>query len=215
MDNRTLNIVIVEDDLEIGQHISCALNGSKDFKLLKWFKDGIDVISKIPETTDVVILDLGLPDGSGLDLIKPVKEKISNIKIVVFTIFEDDDKLISAIAQGANGYLLKDIPDELLLRELKSVCLGSVPISPKLALNIITHFTGEDVTGSPISKRENEVLGLISLGYTYKDIADELNISPNTVRRHTDNIYRKLEVNSKSEALIKAKRGGFLKPPLL
>ena len=170
-----------------------------------------------------------MPGMDGIECINRLREDLSDLKIVVLTVFEDENNIVRAIEAGANGYLLKDIEPSLLLAELTVMHLGGGPMSPSVASKIINRYRLNGIITSKkglepvlqnsnndsgfqnlISKRELEVLNLVSLGFVYTDISDELNISPHTVRRHIEKIYKKMNVNSRSEAIIKGRRFGLL-----
>ena len=207
----SLSLILVEDDNAVGSNVQSMFEANPDFTLLAWYQSAEQIEFDKLNNPDFVLLDLGLPGISGLELIRPFKQAAPKCKILIFTIFDDDDKVVQAIQLGADGYLLKDTPPDLMLNQLHSASLGGAPISAKLAQKLISRFqSGPTQIESPLTERESTVLSYIALGYKYKDIADELDVSPFTIRRHTENIYRKLEVNSKSEAIIKARRSGFL-----
>jgi two-component system NarL family response regulator len=228
-----ITVSLVEDHKKTAVELSNIINQSKDFMLLNWFSNGKDALLGIlKELPDIVIMDIGLPGMNGIECITHLKEKIPDLKIVVLTVFEDEDNILKAIEAGANGYLLKDIEASLLIAELHVMHLGGAPMSPAIAVKIIDQYKLDKVISSKkesdshfeknnsksfnselqimLSKREIEVLSLISLGYIYTDISDELDISSHTVRRHIENIYKKMNVNSKSQAIIKGRRLGLL-----
>lgn len=148
---------------------------------------------------------------NGEELIPLVHEKYPQIKLVVFTVFEDQARIVRLLRLGVNGYLLKDTADELLIAELKVILLGGAPLSPRVARKILDDERDDAHTqASPLSERETEILNLIALGMSYRAIADDLEISPNTVRVHIGNIYGKLATSSKVEALNRARQLGII-----
>ena len=207
----TISVSIVEDNPEISHHIQSLLNTDSQFKFLDTYPDTNSAVSGIVQKIpDLAIVDLGLPDRHGSECIKEIKSKLPDLKMVVFTVFEDEENIIKAIKAGANGYLLKDTMPELFLLELKVIMMGGASLTPRVAHRMAGIFNNELMEESPLSARESEVLKLVALGFKYGDIADELDLSPHTVRRHIEKIYQKLNVNSKSEAIIKGRRQGLL-----
>ncbi len=148
---------------------------------------------------------------NGEELIPLVRAKYPFMKIVIFTVFEDQARIVRLLRLGVNGYLLKDTTDELLIAELKVILLGGAPLSPRVARKILDderdHAGSQD---NPLSERETEILNLIALGMSYRSIADDLEISPNTVRVHIRHIYEKLATSCKVEALNRARQLGII-----
>ncbi|MDH5716769.1 MAG: response regulator transcription factor [Spirochaetia bacterium] len=218
--NKIAKVSLVEDNNIVGERISKILSESEEFQFLSWYKDGETALAKIEDNApDLIIVDLGLPKMNGLQAISYLKEKYSKIKIVVYTVFEDEEIILSAIQNGANGYLLKETSEELFLAELKVVMLGGAPMTPRIAARAMKEFKSynrsvdvflnydKDVK---LTDREKEVLTFISLGFKYEEISNELDISLHTVRRHIENIYRKLNVQNKTQALLRSNNLGLL-----
>ncbi|EMY78755.1 response regulator receiver domain protein [Leptospira weilii serovar Ranarum str. ICFT] len=212
-------VSIVEDNRHTALNLQELLSKSSDFQFLKHYPDAQKAIEHVPENApDIVILDIGLPGRSGLECLAELKKKTPNTKYVIFTVFEDEDKIVEAIQGGASGYLLKDTSPELFLAELKVIVLGGAPLTPRIADKIIREFTKkEEIQNPPIvntlglTKRKLQILNFIALGMTVPDIADELDISSHTVSRHIEKIYKKMEVHSKSEAIIRGRRMGIIR----
>ena len=159
------------------------------------------------QTFSIALIDLNLPDGSGIDLIMRLREDHPQTFIVVSTVFDDDHNLHSALGAGAHGYILKEESRAKLISLLQGIIQGSPPLSPGIARRLIQHFknTPEKIKDPyQLSPREKEVLHLISAGKQRKEIARELNISVHTTSDYIKVIYRKLNVSSRSEAAIKA-----------
>jgi len=225
LEKRSPSILIsmVEDNYEITQSIRGILATDPEFQFNSWYQSGEEAIEKItPDQEGILIMDLNLPGMHGTECIEIISEKFPELKIVVLTSHDDDDFVIRSIKAGARGYLLKDIKMDRLLSELRVIHLGGSSMSLPIAQKVIQlirppadtpdnnksqkKIQGENEKTNFISKREDEVLSLISIGYTYADVADELDISPHTVKRHIENIYRKLNVNSRSQAILKRNR---------
>lgn len=164
---------------------------------------------------DVALVDLGLPDGNGVDLIRQLSLRHSGCIIVVTTLFGDDAHVFPALRAGAHGYLLKDQPDERLGTALEGILRGEPPLSPAIAQRLLRVFNAPPTpTASEASEqltaREREVLVLVSKGCRLPELAERLQISRHTVSDHLKNIYRKLNVNSRAEAALEAARLGLV-----
>jgi two-component system NarL family response regulator len=207
-----IRISLIEDDRAFAAEVGRAIQANERFELLGQAhrgRDGIDLVSKQPP--DVLIIDLGLPDMSGIDCIVALRRLHANLKILCLTVFEDDESILAAIQAGANGYLLKDTTLDLLFLEIQVIMLGGASLTPRVAHRMAGHFRARSETQSPLSDREGEVLHYVALGFHYKDIADELDITVHTVRRTIERIYSKLNVHSRAEAIVKGRRNGLLK----
>jgi len=215
-----IKIAIVEDTAHIAASLEKIIKNSPDFEHILTCTSGEIAIKKLPIfRPQICLLDLGLPGLGGLDCIAPLKESMPDLKIVIFTIFEDENSIVEAIRRGADAYLLKDTTPELLLAELRVVILGGATLTPRVALKISQIYSADSAIHPPesseqdglLTARQIEILNHIVLGFTYHEIADELNISPHTVRRHIENIYERLQVNNRSEAIRSGFKFGFLK----
>ncbi|EKP14699.1 response regulator receiver domain protein [Leptospira borgpetersenii serovar Pomona str. 200901868] len=212
-------VSIIEDNRHTALNLQELLSNSSDFQFLRHYPDSQKAIEDIPENIpDIVILDIGLPGKNGLECLKELKEKTPNTKYVIFTVFEDEEKIVEAIQGGVSGYLLKDTPPELFLAELKVIILGGASLTPRIADKIIREFTKKEENQNPpiqntlgLTKRQLQILNFVALGMTVADIADELDISSHTVSRHIEKIYKKMEVHSKSEAIIRGRRMGIIR----
>ena len=160
---------------------------------------------------DLWLIDLSLPDGLGYELIDQIKQRQKHIPCVVITSFDDDDFLFPALKAGADGYLLKDQPEAELEELLSGILNGNPPISPAIAFRLFNYFKASetDKTEVHLSRREKDTLQLISRGYSVKECAQKLDISHHTVSGYVKEIYRKLEINSRAEAAIKASQMGL------
>ena len=164
---------------------------------------------------DILISDLGLPDGHGVKVIAQAKQLYPEIEILVVTMFDDEESVVTALEAGASSYLLKKQAFEELGDAVMSTLRGESAISPEIARHLIKRFNKQNHTHTPQAKnpltsRENEVLRFIAKGYSYDEIAESFSLSTNTVRAHIRNIYRKLAVSSRSEAVFEAAHLGFI-----
>lgn len=168
------------------------------------------------EQFDLVLVDISLPDGSGIDLITELTAADSDIYPVVTTIHDDDRHLFAALEAGAKGYLLKEQPKEQLVSQLAGILRGEPPLSPSIARRILRSFTRGRGSRNPshtavlLTEREQEVLHLLAHGYTRNNIAEALDISPNTAAGYIKSIYRKLNVSGRAEAALEAVRMGLV-----
>ena len=164
----------------------------------------------------VVLCDLGLPDGDGIDLIKAVATCEWECDSLVISVFGDEERVLAAIRAGANGYILKNSSERDICEDILSVVVGGSPISPKIARRLLT-LVGENESYKPVPKgnmlltrRETEILHAVAKGFKRHEIAEELSISAGTVGNHINNIYKKLEVSSSIDALSRANKMGLL-----
>ncbi|MCA8893359.1 MAG: response regulator transcription factor [Hyphomonas sp.] len=161
---------------------------------------------------DIAIVDLGLPDGSGIDIISALSASRPETTIVVATVMGDDASVIAALSQGAQGYLLKDSPIDVFVRQLNLIEQGLPALSPSIARRIVEHFRKTAVIhdeGSDLTPRERDVLGLIGRGLRNADTANALGLSESTVASHIKSIYAKLGISSRAEAALQAARMGL------
>ncbi|GAB3369212.1 response regulator transcription factor [Spongiibacter taiwanensis] len=153
---------------------------------------------------DLALIDIGLPDGSGIDVIRRIKQLAPNSVCVVTTIFDDSENLFAALKAGADGYLLKDESEKDFSDRLKGIMRGQPPLSPSIARRMLTFFRPTDELGVALTEREKEVLSLIARGYSVKNCAELLGLSHHTVADYVKALYQKLQVNSRAEATLKA-----------
>ena len=205
-----ITVAIVEDTEEIREGLVQYLGQRSEFSVLGSFSNAEDAIRKLPALMpDIVIMDINLPGLSGIDCINEVKSKCAGIQFIMFTIYEDDEKVFEAIKAGATGYLLKNVELPLIEHALKDLHHGGAPMSAIIARKLINAFQKDPATlRSPLlTERENQVLQLLAKGLFYKEIADVLSISISTVRQHIHKIYEKLHVQNRMEAINKLTKG--------
>jgi DNA-binding NarL/FixJ family response regulator len=210
-------IGVVEDHPETRQRLTRMIDQHPQLKVAAEagsVEEGKTLLNR--ESIDVLLVDLGLPDGSGIELIRMAVQQHPQIDIMVVTVFGDERNVIHAIEAGASGYLLKDGSNDYISDAILQLIGGGSPISPSIARHILTRFKSQaepdpDPDAPVLTARELEVLKLISKGFRYEEIANTLNISYHTVTSHIKQIYRKLAVHSRSEAVFEATRLGIVR----
>lgn len=214
-----ISVLAVEDQPTIQERLTNLFNGSTVFSLLAVHDNALRILEYLDQNSDdppdLLLVDLELPGMKGDELIAICREKYPNLKMVVFTSFEDQSRILRLLKSGIKGYILKDTLDDLFLAELQVVQLGGASLTEKIAQAILADLYPREVLPADkngvLTEREYGVINLIALGLNYRDIASELKLSPHTIRSHIENIYRKLEVNSKIQAVEKAKQLGILR----
>ncbi len=202
MNHQNIHIAIVEDDNEIRQTLTLIIDGSQGFTCKYAFPDGESAMASIENLpVDIVLMDIDLPGKSGIEVTRVLKQKCPQIDIIMLTVQSDDDSIFESLCVGASGYLLKDTNPADLLVHIKEVFNGGSPMSSQVARRIINSFR---IIDNPLSSRETEVLKILSKGMNYKEVASELFLSPHTIKTHIKNIYSKLHVNNRAEAIYKA-----------
>ncbi len=200
-------VAIVEDEAEIRNGVAEFINASEDFVCAGCYKNGEEAFREIPKRhIDVVLMDIKMPKMDGIECIRRLKEWNPTLQIMMLTVFEDEEKIFDSLKAGADGYLLKTTQPEKLLEAIRELYLGGSPMSGSIARKVIGTFQtlpqAKDET-EELSAREKEILKYCAKGYMYKEIAEALSISVETVRTHFHHIYEKLHVRSRSEAIIK------------
>jgi len=203
----TILIAVVEDDKTVREGLQMLLNGSPGFSCVAAYSNGEDALAGLPAAKpDVVLMDINLPGISGIECILALKEQHVPILFIMLTIFEDSDAIFHSLSAGATGYLLKQTPPAKLLEAIQDVYKGGSPMSGEIARKVVQSFQHplpNYATANGLTKREDEILSYLVKGYFYKEIAGLLFISVETVRTHIRNIYEKLQVRTRSEAILK------------
>jgi DNA-binding NarL/FixJ family response regulator len=217
-----IRVVLVEDEVEFQQMLRHMIDEAPDMALLTIAStraQGLQAIETLE--MDVLLVDLGLPDGSGIDVIRAAHLKRPDCGIMVCTVFGDELHVVQSLEAGATGYLLKDSSAHSMVGEIRSLHLGGSPISPLIARQILMRFrkqqpvvppppARQEATRPLLSAREQEVLELITKGFTADEIAELISVSRHTVLTFVRRIYRKLQVSSKAEAIYEARNQGLL-----
>lgn len=203
---RPVRIAIVEDDQELLKGITLTFNTREEVDLITSYTNAEDFMAAA-ETLDVevVLMDIGLPGQSGIDCIKKLKTRYPKMQFMMWTTFEDDEKIFEALKAGANGYILKTATTPQLVQAICDMHNGGSPMSSSIARKVIASFHQVDIQQAAykLTKREVEILEQLARGYRYKEIADKLFVSLETVRSHVHHIYEKLQVSNRTDALNK------------
>ena len=201
-----IRVSIVEDLAEVREGLVDLVQSDKELSMVSSFKDAESAAQKLPELkADIVVMDINLPGMSGIECIRLIKEKCPGTQFMMFTVYENDDKVLEALQAGATGYLLKRTKPEQILESIKELNQGGSPMSSNIARKLLNIFLHEKKATKKevLSDRENEVLQLLADGLLYKEIAERLYIGHGTVRQHLHNIYEKLHVHNRTEAVNK------------
>ena len=212
-----IRIGLIEDNVFLAKSIRDALDLDEDFVLKFWAKNGQEALDKLEQDkmVEVLIMDIQMPIMSGIEATKIISQLYPHIKILVSTVFDDDDNLFKAIQAGAQGYLLKDETYDVLKQSILDMLDGGGPMSAGIASRALKLLRYANLASAPkenfeLTKRETEILEQLCTGLNYQHIADNLVISPKTVRKHIENVYNKLNVHSKIEAVNVARRNRLI-----
>jgi DNA-binding NarL/FixJ family response regulator len=206
-----IRIAIIEDNQTLRQSLEQLFNRTEGMICVASLGNLMNVVSELGKASpDIVLMDIGLPNISGIEGVRTVKQNFDKIQVLMFTVFEDDDKIFDAIRSGASGYMLKKTPPEEIIEAIIQLHQGGAPMSPQIARKVIQAFQvhkPSPLEQSQLTTREKEILYSLVDGLSYKKIAEKHFVSIHTVRSHICNIYEKLHVNSKSQAVAKVLQG--------
>lgn len=201
----SIKISIIEDDVPAREILADWIRRAEGFHCVGEFDDAESALEALPdEKPAVALVDINLPGMNGIECIRRLKPVLPQTQFVILTVYEDDNHIFKALAAGASGYLLKQTPRQMLLAALKEVHAGGSPMSSSIARKVVQSFC-RPMTGPPgspsLSPREQEVLELLARGFLYKEIADSLQLSVQTVNTYIRRIYEKLHVRSRAQAI--------------
>ena len=204
-----IRLLLFEDNAPLREGLSMLFNGTAGFQVAGAFQNCDQVLDQVEHLQpDVVLMDIDMPGLGGIGGLKLIRSRFTNVKVVMLTVFDDNQKVLEAIKAGADGYLLKKTPPARLLESVQDVYEGGAPMTSSIARQVLQLFAcqlpAKEHPDYHLSDREKEVLHWLVNGYSYKMVAAALFISLETVRSHVKKIYEKLQVNSKSEAVAKA-----------
>jgi DNA-binding NarL/FixJ family response regulator len=223
-----ISIIIVEDEPEFRRRFAQIIDSEPTMRLAGVSANKREAQTLIDrEDFDVMLIDLGLPDGTGIDLIRNVSQRKPDVDIMVVTVFGDEQHVVSSIEAGATGYILKDSTPADVISCIRLLRAGGSPVSPVVARSVLrairsrmggtttntasTPTRATNAENNPLSARETEILQLLAKGMSFNEIGEILGISPHTVTAHIKKIYRKLAVHSRGEAVYEASQMGLLK----
>jgi len=205
-------VAIVEDDAGIREDLVALLNGSPGYRCVGACASGEEALIEIPFWRPaVVLMDINLPQMSGIECVARLKAKMPDLLVLMLTVYEDGDSIFRALKAGASGYLVKRLASDKLLEAIQEVTAGGAPMSCHIARKVVQFFNQAGPSpemSENLTPRELEILDLLVAGCFFKEIADQLGISGETVRTHVNHIYRKLHVRSRTEAVVKYLRKG-------
>ena len=203
-------VAIVEDDKGLREQLMYILKRATDVQCVGAYESAEEALKCLPAVNpDVVLMDIKLPRMSGIECVARLKVILPSVHIIIVTVYEDSDRIFSALRSGASGYLVKSGPPRKLLEAIRDVTVGGSPMSTHIARKVVQHFqllgpaAGESEKLSP---REREVLDLLAAGYIYKQVGDKLNIAAETVRIHVKHICQRLQVKNRLEAVAKLRQ---------
>ncbi|MBX3429551.1 MAG: response regulator transcription factor [Hyphomonadaceae bacterium] len=214
---RYARVAIVEDDAILRENLVQLVTRAEGLEIAGAADSVATGRALLEPDLDVLLIDLALPDGNGVEVIREARERLANIKIIVVSIFGDARSVVRAIEAGADGYLLKGAGEQQAEEAIRSVLDGGAPISPAVASHILTRMRERSSSergaelDAPLTEKETAVLTDLAKGFRYKEVARLHGISPHTVADHVKSIYRKLAVNSRSEAVFEAVQAGLIK----
>ncbi|WP_080777796.1 response regulator [Chryseobacterium phocaeense] len=203
----SISIAIVEDEKNYNNALKKVINYQDDMRVAAQFFDGNDALRNLPDISpDVVMMDIQLQDMLGIEIIEKLRKEMPKTQFIMCTSFEDDEKIFNSLKAGAMGYLIKGESMDKILSSIRDVYNGGAPMSLSIARRVLSHFEKkipDTKDFDDLTEREKEILELLSQGLLYKEIADQKCISIDTVKKHVGNIYRKLQVSNKVEAINK------------
>jgi DNA-binding NarL/FixJ family response regulator len=210
-----LRVLIVDDHPLFRKGMRTLLDSMPDIEVAGEATSGAEAVEKgLALKPDLILMDLQMPEGGGLEATRRITASDPQIHILVVTLFEDDDSVFAALRAGARGYILKDADEEEMMRAIRAIGKGEAIFSPAIAARLMDYFAGTQKTAEPeifpeLTDREREILQLIARGKSNAAIAEQLTISLKTVRNHVSNIYNKLQVADRAQAAIRARDAGL------
>src|SRR6266446_6431796 len=202
-----ISVSIVEDNRGTRESLKELLGRATSLRCVGAHPSAEEALRLIPaERPDVVLMDINLPNMSGIECVGQLKQRMPKTQVLMLTTYEEGDLIFDSLRNGASGYLLKNLPPAELVQAVEQVHAGGAPMSMQIARKVVTHFQKIKQPSSEVeqlTKREQEILALLAKGYLYKEIADLLSITLSTVRAHLHTVYEKLHVQSRTQAVVK------------
>ncbi len=209
-EKKIIHVVLIEDTDEIRLSLQTIINAEPGYSCTDTFASGNDALTVLPQLQpDVVLIDIHMPGISGIECVRLLTPRMPHTQFVMFTVYQDDDSIYEALRSGAVGYLLKKASPSEILNAIQDVYNGGSPMSSEIARRVVRGISGSDFKNTTsrlevLTDRENEILQLLAKGFLYKEIANQLSVSHETVKKHIQNIYKKLHVQNRTEAINKA-----------
>ena len=213
MNSDLISVVVVEDDKNIRDGMASLFESAKGFKLKAIYENCEAALTQMEDTfPDVILMDISMPGMNGIDCVKKIISIKPETKIIMLTVYEENEKIYDALRAGASGYILKRSTLREILDAIREVMIGGAPMSPSIAKKVLNYFNqlGKKNNDINLTVREAEILKELVAAQSYNSIAEKLFISLDTVRTHIKSIYQKLHVNSKAEAVVKALKENLL-----
>jgi DNA-binding NarL/FixJ family response regulator len=206
-----IKVAIVDDDEGIRTSLAALIRRAPTLRLSGDYGNAESALEEIPRRPpDVVLMDINLPGMNGVECVRQLKTALPSVQVLMLTVYEDSDSLFNSLKAGASGYLLKRTASAKLIDAIRDVHTGGSPMTPQLARRVVQYFSKPSDSESPVSNLtpgERDFLDQLAKGYAYKEIADRMNISIDTVRSYVRTVYEKLHVHSRTEAVVKYLRG--------
>lgn len=206
-ENETIRISVIEDDDQIRNMFIILLEGTPGFRCVSSYANAEDALADIPrKQPDIVLMDINLPGMNGIACTLELKKQLPELDIMMLTVYEDSDHIFDSLKAGAVGYLLKSTSPSDILEAVREAVRGGSPMSAQIARKVTQSFhqpVGKSPQLESLTDREQEILSLLASGYMYKEIADRLTVSIDTVKTHIRHIYDKLQVRTRTEAVVK------------
>jgi DNA-binding NarL/FixJ family response regulator len=210
MEMRMIQVALVEDDDEIRANLAYRINSHPPIRVVGTYADAESALAEIPrQRPDVVLMDINLPGMDGVECVRRLKARMPATQFIMLTVYEDGNRLFKSLVAGASGYLLKRTSSSKLLTAIREAHQGGSPMTPQIARLVVQHFQQPSGPSEPsgeigkLTARERDVLDQLCKGFRYKEIVNNLAISEGTLHSHIRNIYEKLHVHSRTEAVVK------------
>jgi DNA-binding NarL/FixJ family response regulator len=204
-----IKVAIVDDSDSIREHLTNLLNNTQGFKVVITYFNAVQAIGDIfKHELDIVLMDISMPGLNGIDAVAILKDKMPLTQFMMITVHDDDENIFNALKAGASGYLLKNTSDDKMIESLHDLRNGGSPMSADIARRVVASFRQPSSNANELdilTNREREIVELLCKNYAYKEIAEQLYISRETVKKHIKNIYEKLHVQNKFEVIQKLK----------
>jgi len=202
-----ITVSIVEDNEQLRGTLARVINRAEGFRCISQYANAEAALETLPkDRPDVVLMDINLPGMNGVECVRQLKARMPDVQFIMLTVYEDNNRLFNSLVAGASGYLLKRTPPSKLISAIREAYDGGSPMTPQIARRVVQHFQHTPEPASELkrlSPREKDVLDQLAKGYRYKEIVDHLGISSGTLHSYIRNIYEKLHVHSRTEAVVK------------